>query len=85
MIVDHSIDSAETETGAFADGLGGVEGIEDALRIANAGAGVGELQDDLGTLVLGSNFQGSAAGLFQSVHGILDDFDEDWKSWLALP
>ena len=47
VILDHSVDSAQAEAGAFADGLGGVEGIEHALGLANAGAGVGELQHDL--------------------------------------
>jgi hypothetical protein len=40
VIADNPIDSAKTEAGAFADGLGGVEGIENAQGIANAGPGI---------------------------------------------
>ena len=44
MILDYSVDSAESEAGAFADWLGRVKGIEDALRIAQPRTGVGKLQ-----------------------------------------
>ena len=84
VILDHSIDSAEAEAGAFADRLGGVEGIEHALRFANAGAGIGELQHDIVALVLGGNFQGSTAGFFQSVHGVLDDLDEGLEKLVGI-
>ena len=36
MVLDDAIDGAQAEPCTLADGLGGVEGIEDALRIANA-------------------------------------------------
>ena len=39
VVLDHAVGRAESETGAFADRLGGVERIEDALGIAQAGAG----------------------------------------------
>lgn len=38
MILDDSIDRAEAQACALAYGFGGVEGIEDALRVLKAGA-----------------------------------------------
>src|ERR1700716_98073 len=46
VILDYSVGGAEPETGPFADRLRGIERIEDALGIAQAGAGVGELDDN---------------------------------------
>ena len=37
VVLNHSVDGAEAEAGAFADGLGGVEGIENAFWIAQSG------------------------------------------------
>src|ERR1700693_1327313 len=45
VVLDYAVGGAESETGPFADRLGGVERIEDAFGIAQAGAGVGELDD----------------------------------------
>src|SRR5208282_261723 len=45
VVLDHTIRRAESKAGRFAHRLGGVERIEDALGIAQAGAGVGELHD----------------------------------------
>src|SRR5208337_626183 len=45
MVLNNAVSGTESETGAFADRLGGVERIEDALRIAQARAGIGELHD----------------------------------------
>jgi hypothetical protein len=36
VILDHSVNCAEAETCAFPDRLGGIEGIEDTLWLANA-------------------------------------------------
>ena len=47
MILDHAIHSAQSQAGAFADGLGGIEGIENSQRLANARAVIGELQHGL--------------------------------------
>src|SRR4051794_14328155 len=37
VLLDDSVDGTQSKAGAFADGLGGVEGIEDALGLANTG------------------------------------------------
>src|SRR5208282_2023236 len=47
VVLDYAIGGAESETGTFANRLGGVERIEDALGIAQTGTGVGELDDHL--------------------------------------
>src|SRR6266568_514105 len=46
VILHHAIGGAETQPGAFTNGLGGIERVEDTLRITQAWAGVGEFDDD---------------------------------------
>ena len=53
VILDHAIYGAEAQTSAFADGLGGVEGIENPQRVANAGAGIGKLEHGFFALASG--------------------------------
>ena len=75
MILNYAIDRAEAEAGAFADGFGGVEGIENALRVANAGTGIGKLEH--GFLAWRwAVISEASAGFLQGVHGIVDDLDE---------
>src|ERR1700687_5466244 len=45
VVLDYAVGGAESEAGAFANRLGGVERIEDALGSAQAGAGGGKLDD----------------------------------------
>src|SRR2546427_11671960 len=51
VILHHAVGSAEPEAGAFADGLGGIERIEDPLGITQAGSGIGEFDHDFVALV----------------------------------
>ena len=76
MILDHTVDGAEAEASASADGLGGVEGVEDTLRIAQAGAVVGKLELNIGSVTGSGNFDDAAAGFVESIHGVLEDLDE---------
>src|SRR3989442_15976559 len=74
MVLHHSVGSAQAQPGAFADGFRGVEGIKDALRLADAGAGIGKLQDNHAAFVPHGYTEGSATHFFQGIHGIADDF-----------
>ena len=62
VVLDHTIRRTQSETGAFADWFGGVEGIENALGIAQAGAVVGELHDHFVALAPQANLETPAAG-----------------------
>src|SRR5579863_1817779 len=84
VFLNDAIDCAQTEAGAFADWFGCVEGIEDALGLADARAGVGELQHGLAAQPVGDDFERAAAGFFQRVHGILDDLDEGLKQLVGV-
>jgi len=47
VVLNYAVHHAQAEARALANGLGGVEGIEHALRITDTRTGVGELQDDI--------------------------------------
>src|SRR5579872_5453013 len=46
VVLDHAIGRTQAESRAFADRLGGIERIEHTLRLADAGSGIGKLEDD---------------------------------------
>ena len=46
MFLDDAVADAESEAGALADALGGIEGIEDAVGFLDAGTGVLKFSDD---------------------------------------
>ena len=75
VILDNSVHGAESEAGAFADRLGGVERIENTLGLANARTGIGELQHDFAAVLLGRDAERAADDVHR-VHCVLDDFDE---------
>ena len=76
MILDDTVGSAESETSSLADWLGGVEGIEDTLRIAQAGAAIGELNNHVFRVARYGNLQASATDFLQSVDCIFDDLNK---------
>ena len=73
MIEDYAVSRAESEASSFAHGLGGIEGVEYALGIAHAGAGIGKLNDHFVGFAPEGNLQASAADFLQRVDGILYD------------
>src|ERR1700733_1417330 len=70
MILHDAVGRAEAKASAFADGFGGVERIEDAARLANAGAGVGEFEDHFIALLASADDKRTTANFFHGVHGI---------------
>ena len=77
MFLHDAVADAESQPRAFADALGGVEGIEDALGIFDSGAIVGELRANVAVLRCDANLQLAAAPGFENrIHRIVDDVQE---------
>src|ERR1019366_7767129 len=76
MILNHSVYRAQAQARTFSDRLGGVEGIEDPLRLPNPPPRIGKKKNGLFVLTLCGNFQGPSACFFQRVHRVLDDLDK---------
>src|SRR5579863_7722218 len=60
VVLDDAIHSAQAQSCALADWLGGIERIENALRVAESRAGVREQQHDFGALPLSRDVQRAA-------------------------
>src|SRR6266849_1052810 len=84
MILHHSIGGAQAQPSAFANGFSCVEGIKDALRLADSGAGVGKLQHHLIAFAPRARQEGSAAHFVQSIHGIAYDFQAALKELVGV-
>src|SRR3954469_22180652 len=84
VFLNDSIDRTQAEAGTFADGLGCIEGIEDAFGLANTGTGIAELQYGLAAEAVPDDFQRAAAAFVQRVHGVLNDFDEGLKQLVGV-
>ena len=84
MILDDAVRGAESETGAFADGLGGVEGVEDAFGIAQAGAGIGELNDYFVDFAPERNLQTAAADFLERVDGVFHDLKKCLQELIGI-
>src|ERR1035437_4325686 len=84
VVLDYAVGGAESEPCAFAHRLGGVEKIEDALGIAQSGAGVGELDDDLIAFAPDRNLHTPAADFLQCVHGVFDDLNKGLQKLVGV-
>ena len=84
MVLHHAVSGAKSKAGAFAHGLGGVERIEDALRIAHSGAGVGELNHHFAAFAPEVDLKAPAANLLQCVHGIFDDLQKRLQELIGI-
>ena len=77
MFFHDAVADAESEAGAFAHALGGVEGIEDALGIFDSGAVVGELRTNVSAHGRDTNLElAGAPGLKNGVDRVVDDVQE---------
>src|SRR5580698_3807351 len=74
MVLHYAIGGAQAKPGAFADRLGGIEGIKHALEFADTRPRIGEFQQHFTVVGLRANPKVPAAGFLQCVHGITDDF-----------
>ena len=84
VLLDDTEADAEAEAGALADRLGGVERIKDAVRLLDAGAVVGEKNDDVGTIAHG--FDGKDTVVFggQGIDGVADDIEKYLHELIAV-
>src|SRR6202022_3468581 len=74
VVLDHSVSNAQSQSHALTDCLGGIEGIENAPRIADAGTGVRKLHHQFLPLLKDAHRKCATTHLFQSVDRIPDDF-----------
>src|SRR5581483_10341237 len=84
VVLNHTVGGAQSKAGAFADGLRGVEGVEDPLWIANAGTIVGELDHNLVVFSLQCNDKLTAADFFQGINCVLDDLQGGLQELVAI-
>ena len=54
------------------------------MRVADSGAGIGELQNQVGGLSGRSNVEGSAARFFDGVQGVFDNLHENLKQLVGI-
>src|ERR1700722_16202403 len=73
VFLEDAVTNAKPQPGAFADGLGGVKGIEDALGLADTGPIVGKFHSNVGLFACGADGEHARAGIFHGVHGVADD------------
>src|SRR5208282_6007200 len=84
VVLNYAVGGAESETGAFANRLGGVERIEAALGIAQAGAGVGELHDHFVVLAPETYLETPASGFLQCVHRVFDNLKKGLQELVGV-
>ena len=84
VILHHPIDGAQSQACAFADGLGGIERIEYAMRLFNARAAIGKLQHNLLAANLGTDPDQAAANVLHRVQRVLDNLDECLEQLAAI-
>ena len=78
MFFHDAVADAEPESSAFAHVLGGVERIEDALRIFNASAVVSELRANVSAHATDANLKlAGAPGFKNGVNRVVDDVQKD--------
>jgi hypothetical protein len=84
VILHDSVDCAQAEAGALADGLGRIEGIEDTMRLFDSGAAIGKLDDDLISLLSGDHLQRASVAFFEGVKSVFEDLDEGLKELMTV-
>src|ERR1700752_2568750 len=77
MFFDDAVTDAQPQAGAFAHGLGGIERIEGAAGVGEAGHSVFKAQYDAISAELSLYADSLLADAFQSVDGIVEEVDED--------
>src|SRR5260370_30097642 len=78
VLRNDSITNAQTETGSFSNGLGGVEGIENSRRILYARATVGKLDDQPLAFHSSADPKIAFGGALQDgIHGVVHHIQED--------
>jgi len=85
MILHDTVGGAQSQASAFADRLGGVERIEDAMRLFDARAAIGKMNHHVCSLRVGADPKQSSAGFLQGIQGIFDDLNEYLEQLMAVP
>src|SRR5258708_14969360 len=84
MLLNDAVANAEAQTRALADRFGGIERIENALRILKAGTGVGEKDDDVAAIADCLDGEDTAFGGFHGLQGVADDVEENLHQLISV-
>src|ERR1700722_13948543 len=84
MLFHDSVADAEAESGALADFLRGVEGVEHFFRFFHARSGVREFDDDVAAFAQRADEQDAAAGRFHGIHRVADQVVENLQQLIRI-
>ena len=84
MFLDDSETDAQAEARAFADRLGGVKGIENAVRLLDAWTCVRKQDDHVAAVAHGFNRQHTALMRFHGVNGVADEVEKNLQELIAV-
>ena len=84
MFLHDAETNTETQAGAFADWLGRIERIEDAVRFLDAWSGIREKHDDVGAVAHGLDSENAALRGFHGVDGVADHIEEDLHQLVSI-
>src|SRR5437016_1531940 len=84
MFLNDAVANAEAQTSAFADRFGRIERVENALRVLEAGTGVGEKDDDVAAIADCFDGEDTAFGGFHGFQGVTDDVEENLHQLISF-
>ena len=85
VLLNDAVTGAQTESGALPDGLGGVKGFEDALRLPQARPGIRKFERELSAVHAQSDVQRAAVDFFESVDGVRNELQKNQELYKGLP
>src|SRR5580704_8676997 len=84
MLLHHAVADTEAEAGALAHGFGGVERIEDFVRLLHPRAGVGKFDDDQAAFAQRANQEDTTASGLHGIHAIADQMIENLEQLIGI-
>ena len=84
MVLDHAVGGAQAQAGALANHLSSVKGIEHAVRLADARAGIEKLDYHFLFFATGDHHERAAARFLQRVCSVADDFQAALDQLIAV-
>jgi len=84
MLLDNAKANAEPQAGAFPNGFRRIEGIEHALRVLEAGAGIGEQDHDVPAVADRLDRQNAAVGRFHGFQSVADNVEENLHQLISI-
>ena len=84
MLLNDAEADAEAQARAFAHRLGGIERIENAIRVLEAGTTVGEQDDNVTTVADRLDCQNTARGCFHGLERVADNVEENLHQLISV-